>query len=45
MLPSKDFTPYSRRVEGNVKGELIDGMFNGECIEFFEDGKIASIIN
>ena len=34
--PSKDFTLYSGRVEGDV---------NGECIEFFENGKIASIIN
>ena len=43
--PNKDFVPYSGKVEGNVKGELIDGMLNGEWVELFENGKIASIIN
>ena len=36
---------HTGKVEGNVKGELIDGMLNGEWVELFENGKIASIIN
>ncbi len=43
--PNKDFVPYTGKVEGNVKGELIDGMLNGEWVELFENGKIASMIN
>ena len=43
--PNKDFTPYTGKVEGNIKGELIDGMLNGEWVELFESGKIASIIH
>ena len=43
--PNKDFAPYTGRVKGNVKGELIDGMLNGEWVELFENCKIASIIN
>ena len=43
--PKNDLIPYTGRVKGNVKGELIDGMLNGEWIEFFDNGKIASIIN
>ena len=43
--PNKNFALYTRKVEGNFKGELIDGMLNGEWVELFENGKIASIIN
>ena len=43
--PNKDFAPYTGKVEGNVKGELIDGMLNGEWVQHFENGKIASLIN
>jgi len=43
--PNKDFAPHTGKVVGNVKGELIDGMLNGEWVELFENGKIASIIN
>ena len=43
--PNKDFALYTGKVEGNVKGELIDGMLHGEWVELFENGKIASIIN
>ena len=43
--PNKDLTPYTGKVEANIKGELIDGMLNGKCVELFESGKIASIIH
>ena len=43
--PNKGFAPYTGKVEGNIEGELIDGMLNGKWVELFENGKIASIIN
>ena len=43
--PNKSFAPYTGKVEGSVKCELIDGILNGVWVEFFEHGKISSIIN
>ena len=41
--PNKDLTPYTGKVEGNIKGELTDGMLNGEMVELFEVKKLFNI--
>jgi len=35
--PTKELIPYTGKVEGHVKGELIDGMLNGEWVELFDN--------
>ena len=43
--PNKNLIPYTGSVQNNFKGELKEGMLNDECSEYFDNGKIASIIN
>ena len=43
--PKNNLLPYTGKVLGKIKGQLNNGMLDGEWIEYYDNKKIHSIIN
>lgn len=41
----KNNSQCSGTVKKAVKGEIVNGMLNGESVKLFDNGRVASIIN
>ena len=45
LVEKNNSKPYTGQIEGNVEGYLKEGMLHGTWIEYFDNGKVSSIIN